>query len=199
VRLVFLHGWGFDADLWGKVRALLPGMPATILDRGYFGAPATDMGEGEGPCLAIGHSLGSLLLAGAPPADCVGLAAINGFDRFAGPGRVAPRLIDRMRRRFADRPAEILADFRSRCGADAGPAIFDAGRLGDDLAILAEWTVATELPVLVLSGGGDPIVPAEMRDAVFPAARRATLAGGGHLLPITHPEWCAAHIRELVA
>jgi pimeloyl-[acyl-carrier protein] methyl ester esterase len=52
--------------------------------------------------------------------------------------------------------------------------------------------------VLVLHGGADPILPPEMRATVFEGARRNTLAEGGHLLPITHPDWCAAQIRAIL-
>lgn len=197
MRLLFLHGWGFDASLWDGVRRALAPLASVAWDRGYFGAPSAP--PIAGPVLAVGHSLGSLILAVAPPSGCAGLVAINGFDRFAGGEAVPMRLLDRMRRRFGREPEEVLETFRQRCGAPprAGPIARDA--LAADLDRLAHADArGAARPLLVLHGGADPILPAAMRGASFAGAPREELAGGGHLLPLTHPEWCAARIRALL-
>jgi len=193
--LLLLHGWGFDASIWEPLRAVLPEFEAVIWDRGYFGAPA--MSEVEGPVLAIGHSLGALLLAQTRPAHAIGLVAINGFDRFAGPDGVPERVVARMRRRFAEAPAEVLADFRIRCGAETTTPPFDAEPLAADLALLAEADARAALrpPTLVLHGAEDPILPSSMRATVFAGAVRETFPEAGHLLPLTHAGWCASRIR----
>lgn len=197
MRLAFLHGWGFDAAFWDGVRAALAPAATVAWDRGYLGEPRHE--PVAPPFVAVGHSLGALLLAAEPPAGCAGLIAINGFDRFAGDGRVAPRLLARMRARFADAPGAVLDDFRLRVGGDRHRGPIDAGRLGRDLDRLATLDARGGTPPwLVLHGGGDPILPAALRDAAFPGAGRATLAGGGHLLPLTHPAWCAGHIRAVL-
>jgi pimeloyl-ACP methyl ester carboxylesterase len=82
--LLLLHGWGFDAGVWDGLVAALPGWPVLRGDLGYFGARA-QLGLPQGPALAVGHSLGAMLLARALPA--VPLVAINGFDRFCGARR----------------------------------------------------------------------------------------------------------------
>jgi len=195
MRLLFLHGWGFDANLWDGVRAALPEFATVAWDRGYFGAVSAE--PVPKPLIAVGHSLGAMLLAGALPEGCVGLVAINGFDRFAGEGAVPPRVVERMRRRFDEAPAEVLADFRARCGGDAPPAIHNTETLAADLATLAQGDQrdAAQVPTLVLHGSADPLLPEPMREAVFVGAPRETLAEGGHLMPLTHPDWCAARIR----
>lgn len=197
MRLVFLHGWSLDVSLWDAVRAALPEHETVALDRGYFGAPV--METPGGPFIAIGHSLGALLLADMPGA--IGLVAINGFDRFAGEGAAAPRVVDRMRRRFAEAPTEVLADFRARIGAPPAPESIDSQRLGADLDLLAEADVrhVARPRTLVLHGDADPLLPAPMRDAVFAGAPRETMADGGHLLPLTHPQWLADRIRAFAA
>jgi pimeloyl-[acyl-carrier protein] methyl ester esterase len=199
VRLVFLHGWGFDARLWDGVRSALPEFETVAWDRGYFGTPSTD--PVEGPLIAVGHSLGAMLLADAVPPGCAGLVAINGFDRFAGDGAVPPRVVERMRKRFDEAPAEVLADFRARCGGGTPPAIHDTGALAEDLPLLAQGDRRgiVERPILVLHGSADPLLPEGMRETVFAGAPRETLVGGGHLIPITHPDWCAAHIRAFAS
>jgi pimeloyl-[acyl-carrier protein] methyl ester esterase len=197
MRLVFLHGWGLDASLWNAVRAALPEHETVALDRGYFGAPMVDVPSE--PFIAIGHSLGALLLADMPHA--IGLVAVNGFDRFIGEGAVAPRIVDRMRKRFVQAPADVLADFRARIGASPAPESLDSERLGADLDLLAETDRrdAARPRTLVLHGGADPLLPAAMRETVFAGAPRETVAGGGHLLPLTHPAWVADHIRAFAA
>jgi pimeloyl-ACP methyl ester carboxylesterase len=111
--LLLLHGWGFDAGVWDGLVAALPGWPVLRGDLGYFGAGTA--WPAARPALAVGHSLGAMLLARALPA--VPLVAINGFDRFCGAEAVAPRVLARMRRRFAQDPQAVLDDFRAGCGA----------------------------------------------------------------------------------
>jgi pimeloyl-[acyl-carrier protein] methyl ester esterase len=194
--LILLHGWGFDARLWDAFVEALPDYRAVRWDRGYFGAPAA--AATEGPVIGIGHSLGSMLLADQLPADAP-LVAINGFDHFTGPDGVAPRLVERMQSRFAESPAEVLTDFRARCGAPPAAAAIDETRLADDLALLASHRAKTGTRrILLLQGGMDPILPAALRETAFPGAIRATCAEAGHLLPVTHPAWCAAHIRDFL-
>jgi len=236
MRVLFLHGWGLDASLWDGVRAALPEFEAVAWDRGYFGPPMID--PVDGPVLAVGHSLGAMLLAGMRGMS--GLVAVNGFDRFAGEDAVPVRVVERMRKRFGEAPAEVLADFRARIGAGPAPERIEQERLAADLEILAHpplqgegdrpqggggvatpeaacfvdtWSTPPPacgwspspcrggftVRTLVLHGGADPLLPPAMRDAVFAGAPRETLAGGGHLLPLTHPEWVAARIRAFAA
>lgn len=193
--LLFLHGWGFDASIWARLRAALPEFDAVAWDRGYFGTPTAP--EIEGPVLAIGHSLGALLLAAGAPRHSIGLVAINGFDRFTGDEAVPARVIELMRKRFAEAPAEVLAEFRARCGVDTAPPIFDAALLADDLALLAEADARGifPAPTLTLHGADDPILNSQMRGTVFAGAVRETFPEAGHLLPLTHSGWCADRIR----
>lgn len=195
MKLVFLHGWGFDAALWDEVRAALPEFETVAFDRGYFDAPSAE--PVAGPLIAVGHSLGAMLFAGAMPEGCVGLVAINGFDRFAGEGAVPPRIVERMRKRFDEAPAEVLTDFRARCGGDSPPASRHHAALAADLTLLAEADRRglTRVSTLVLHGAADPLLPEAMRGTVFAGAPRQTLGDAGHLMPLTHPGWCAALIR----
>jgi pimeloyl-[acyl-carrier protein] methyl ester esterase len=194
--LLLLHGWGFDASLWDALAGELAGYRIVRWDRGYFGEKAE--AEVEPPFAAIGHSLGAMMLANLLPHD-VPLIAINGFDHFVGDDAVAPRVLERMRSRFAEDPAEVLSDFRQRCGAHSPPAEMDEARLGADLALLGSRRVASApLSTLSLQGGEDPILPESLRERVFPGAERATHAQAGHLLPITHPAWCAERIEAFL-
>ena len=189
--LTLIHGWGFDAGLWDGVAALMPDFAIRRLDRGYFGAPG--WGEPEG--LIVGHSLGAMLAARLWPDRP--LVAVNGFDRFCGPDAVAPRVLARMQARLAQDAQSVLEDFRARLGAGAPPAIASAKRLADDLALLADESPAPErsVPVLVLQADDDPLLPAGLRGRTFGGGAQM-LPEGGHLLPITRPDWVAAQIRS---
>jgi pimeloyl-[acyl-carrier protein] methyl ester esterase len=108
--------------------------------------------------------------------------------------------------RFADAPGDVLADFRRRCGDDTPVSILDINRLQTDLEALRDWDCRAQyarmgLPVLVLHGEADPILPPAMRDAVFASASRVdriTRPEAGHLLPLTDPGFCAEQIRRFV-
>ncbi|HEY0270659.1 MAG TPA: alpha/beta hydrolase [Sphingomonas sp.] len=197
MRLLFLHGWGLDSTLWDGVRAALPEHEAVAWDRGYFGSASAE--PAEEPVLAVGHSLGAMLLAGMK--GIAGLVAVNGFDRFVGENAVPPRVVARMRRRFAEAPEEVLADFRNRIGAPPAPAHIEPEALAADLALLAQTgpQPSAGRRMLVLHGGADPLLPEPMRGAVFAGAPRETLANAGHLLPLTHPAWVADRIRAFAA
>jgi len=192
-HLLLLHGWGFDSTMWRDMSALLPAFRLTSWDRGYFGAPT--MPAAEPPLIAVGHSLGALVLAAHLPMS-VPLVAINGFDRFTGEDAIAFRVLARMRRRFAQAPAVVLDEFRERCGAPPAASAFDEAVLAADLNQLSTARVADYgRRMLVLHGAADPILPPAMRQAVFAGAPRAIHAGAGHLLPVTHPAWCAEQIE----
>ncbi|OFS27399.1 hypothetical protein HMPREF3069_33425 [Achromobacter xylosoxidans] len=56
------------------------------------------------------------------------------------------------------------------------------------------------MPLLALAGTADPIAPAAMTTAGFGAAAELHWRdGGGHLLPLTDPDWCAQRIRAFLA
>lgn len=195
MRIALLHGWGFDACVWDALAPLLAGDVARM-DRGYFGAPV----ESERPDLMIGHSLGAMLLARRWPD--VPLVAINGFDRFCGVDAVAPRVVQRMVKRFGENPAKVLEDFRASIDGGPAPAIVSRERLGEDLALLADQAPAPahRAPVLVLQTEDDPLLPPALRLKAFGGVTGRTggavCGHGGHLLPLTQAAWCAAQIAD---
>jgi pimeloyl-[acyl-carrier protein] methyl ester esterase len=213
--LLFVHGWAFDGSVWDGVRARLAALgdwPHAVADAGYFAAAVEP--SVTGPVVAIGHSYGTMRLLAHPPADCLGLIAVNGFTRFAEaadfPQGVPGRLLDRMLAKLRARPSEVVNDFRARCGAGpvevesmeslgpTGPRLeplerdLRALRADDRRVTLAE----SRLALLALAGDTDPIVPAAMTHTLFEGTRTLWRAGAGHLLPLTDPDWCAERIAE---
>lgn len=207
MTLVFVHGWAFDHTLWGPLRAALGPVEGPIIeaDLGYFGP--SSIPHPTGPVVAITHSFGAQWLLGHPLPHGVALIAINGFDRFTegeGAAGTPRRLLDRMLTRFDTEPQGVVEDFRRRCGAPTPvPGALRPGRLREDLLALRDGDQRAAAsrwsgPILSLQGGSDPILPAALRGSAFSAAadpRRATASDGGHLLPLTAPDWCAAQIR----
>ena len=214
MKLVFEHGWGFDAGVWDGVIALLPGFACVVADRGYFGAAVVPRVDGE--CVLVAHSHGvmrGLRVIGKPLRGagnlCRGMVALGGFDRFvAGPdvAGIPARVLDRMLARLANAPEAVVAEFRQRCGWDGPFGAVDVAWLEADLRDLREGDCRREAaafggPILSLAGADDPILPQALRDGVFAGAARAErrgVAGAGHLLPLTHAELCAAAIAEFV-
>ncbi|KQM22131.1 alpha/beta fold hydrolase [Novosphingobium sp. Leaf2] len=204
MKLLFVHGWGFDRHFWTPLAALLPQWRHVMDDRGYFGAPCNP--SAAGPCIAVTHSFGTMRVLAAPPLGLRGIVAINGFDRFTAlPGRpgVPMRVLDRMLRRFETDPRGVLGEFRRTCGSAEPFGEIDAPLLQTDLLRLRDAAPPLpDVPLLTLQGGADPLLPPAMRSAVFAGAstadvRRIDHAAGGHLLPIQAPQLCAAAVRGM--
>lgn len=211
--LLFVHGWAFDASVWTPLRAALGDWPQAVYDAGYFGAgeAAAENRSVTGPVIAIGHSLGVMRLLRDLPPNCVGVVSINGFPRFsAAPdfdAGVPRRMLDRMMKRLSAEPAAVVQDFRARCGEASAlgeprlePLARDLERLRDDDQRSA--LAALPVPLLILAGKEDPIVPPTMTQAAFGGRvgdERHELELGGHLLPVSAAPWCARHIAGFIA
>lgn len=207
LRITLLHGWGYDATLWREVVPLLDGFDVELCDLGYFGA-AKPPAPFDGARIAVGHSLGALYWLALADVPWQRLVAINGFSRFTAaadfPQSVPPRVLERMRRRFAESPATVLDEFRAACGnGGASGSQADAAALAEGLAQLAatdgrEALARRAADVWAYAARDDDIVPAAMSEAAFAMLAPGRLCwseSGGHLLPLTHPRECAELIR----
>lgn len=204
MKLLFAHGWGFDAAFWSRMAALLPPWEQVRDDRGYFGKPAPP--DIDAPCIAVTHSFGTMRVLAGPPPQLAGIVAICGFDRFTQgsdyPG-MALRVVNRMISAFDRHPDAVLADFRTRCGADGPSPEFDPERLREDLILmrdedLRQRTAELKIPVLSLQAANDRILPAETRQAALSGAaqfERREHPAAGHLLPMEDARWCADAVQ----
>ena len=152
----------------------------------------------------IGHSLGFLWLVRQRSLGHLPLIGINAFPRFLeGEGyapAIAPRVLDRMRRRVLIDPQSVLAEFWQRAGA-AGPAGAspNVAALAEGLAQLATWDERENLAmrtsaVRLIAGEQDAIVPTAMTRMAFKALPVEWLSGG-HALPLTNPGGVAKLVR----
>lgn len=200
--ILFVHGWGYDARFWDPVRAALADMPSTALDLGYFGAP--NAAPPSDVTLLVGHSLGLLWLARQSALKHVPLIGINAFPRFVEAEdyrpAVAPRVLERMRRRFISDTRGVLEEFWMRAGAAGPEAKPNAAALAEGLDHLAAWDERENLaarasPARLIAGSEDAIVPAAMTEMAFKGSEIAWLPGG-HALPRTHAVDIARLIRS---
>lgn len=201
MKLLFAHGWGFDRHFWNRVAMLLPEWEHLRDDRGYFGDPLSP--EVEGPCIAVAHSFGVMRVLADPPRGLAGLVAINGFERFTAlPGKpgVPARVVDLMLRRFDRDPRAVVEEFRRRVGCEEPCGAIDPAPLGFDLLRLRDARPPLPgVPVLVLHGAADPLLPEPMRRECFPGSGTDRLQHGtaGHLLPLQDPQLCAQAVRGM--
>lgn len=171
------------------------------------------------PAVLVGHSLGfGWGMAHPPQQGWQGLIAINALARFCRakdwPWGVEPRVLRHMRRRFDEEPMVTLRAFLQRCGMDdsASEGKDDAritpankDRLAKGLQWLEDWDGRDQLarmstPRLFLTGGKDPILGDSRGDSKGwnnpdQLSQHQCCDHGGHMLPLTHPQWCARWIR----
>lgn len=197
--ILFVHGWGYDASFWDPVRAAI-GVPNAALDLGYFGTPDTALPNDV--TLLVGHSLGFLWLLRQSALRHVPLIGINAFPRFLEADdyrpAIAPRVLERMRRRVVSDTRSVLEDFWTRAGAPGPTGQPDTAALAEGLDHLAAWDERENLaarasPARLIAGSADAIVPAAMTEMAFKDSKIAWLPGG-HALPRTH----AADIARLI-
>ncbi|PKO83303.1 MAG: alpha/beta hydrolase [Betaproteobacteria bacterium HGW-Betaproteobacteria-11] len=211
-----LHGWGYDATLWDAVVARLAGQRIETLELGYFDKKKSALAARrdkarEEAWIAVGHSLGALWWLAEEDAGWDALVIIGGFPRFTStadfPAGVPPRVLERMRRRFAENPAAVLDDFRRTCGAPGPMLPADLRPLAEGLDYLAQADGRARLAqraddIHLLASRDDAIVPLAMSETAFaglPGGQRHVCDDGGHALPFTRPEDCARLILDVAA
>jgi pimeloyl-ACP methyl ester carboxylesterase len=211
MRLVFMHGWGFDAGLWDRLRALLP-LPTICLEGGYFLQKTETRYQPESDDILVGHSHG-LHQGFRLRQDWQAWIAINSFTSFTlsqAQGGCGQRLaLQSMRRAFAADPVGVLAKFYLRCGVKADFVAQDLNlpqlQAGlEDLAISDLGEILSKMPSagLVLATEQDPLAPLAAAEALTRnsnAPRRLEVHNSAsHCLPLTAPEWCAQQIQEFL-
>ncbi len=204
--ILAVHGWGFDPAFWTPMLDRLPDFKAERVDLGFRGEPRIPKVARP---LILAHSMGLAWALTNIPRPWAGVLAVNAFPRFTRSPQfvegVPPRMIERMVARFSSAPAEVTAEFLGRCGVESPDvATIRPDPLRKALVWLAGCDQRSALkmlgcPLLALAGTLDPIVPQAMSIAGFPPECLVLAEGGGHLLPLTHPDWTASQLRAFAA
>ena len=210
--LYLAHGFGFDPEFWRPLCALLPEHEQRFADLGFHGEPSLPELSSKRPLLGVGHSLGLAWLVRQNTIKFDALVSIGGFTRYTRgddfPQGVSPGQVRLMRRKLGSDPKALLREFFQLCAAprEVWPCLDDleVPRLSLALDWLLDWDLRAELralslPVLALQAKDDAVTPVELARACFAGQENIILrqaAEGGHCLPLTRPDWCAAQIRE---
>jgi len=206
MKLVFAHGWSFDAAFWHPLHQALGQPEAVFLERGYGSAPAFTALP-EDPFIMIGHSAGVLWALTRDLSSCRGVIAFNGFSRFSQSEDFASgtpkRVLTRMRSRLACATLETITQFRQQfepflpCDTMLDKQALEAGLTElletDGREAARGWGRA----LTAIHGAQDELVSTAMHEASFPEATRHVMEGG-HLLPVTAPHACAALIADIL-
>ncbi|VBB69845.1 Biotin synthesis protein BioH [invertebrate metagenome] len=212
-EVIFVPGWGLGTNLWTLVQAALvqrmPGLTCMTMELGNTTPLLPVKGRHR---LVVGHSTGFLWLLQQRPFSWDSLVAVNGFTRFVAgtdfPQGVKAHVLQQMLYRFEYNPTAVVTAFLRRCGVQERKTIDSQWLclLQQGLMWLRDWDArsafsAEQAPLLVLAGGVDPIVPPAMTKACFRERNDLETIWqpvGGHLLPLSHPEWLAMHIQKFI-
>lgn len=201
MHFVLVHGWGFHAGIWADLLRHLDGAGVTLIDLGFVsGGPK---GETDWPkdAIAVGHSLGLLWLLKQGGNRFRALISIQGFDCFCC--HIAPSRVEALKRGLEREPGRTLQTLWRSCGAAgfALPEALNVPGLREGLDWLMHWDAREAkdklaCPVLALASRDDPIVPPAMSEAIWQERGLVWSQDGGHVLPLSHPRWCARHVLE---
>lgn len=205
MHFVLVHGWGFNAALWGEMSAHLRDSELTFIDLGFLAGGPKGAATWPESAIAVGHSLGLLWLLHQTKeqgqAQFRALVSIQGFDRFC-PHVPASRVAG-MRRGLRRNAYQMLEAFWRGCGAAnyAPPEALNVGRLDEGLGWLADWDeiearAKLTCPTLALAARDDTVVPPLMSEAIWGSNNIRWSETGGHVLPLKHPVWCANHVLD---
>jgi pimeloyl-[acyl-carrier protein] methyl ester esterase len=207
MRLVFIHGWGFDARIWNGVAGCLPHIPHIKGELGFLGQPPVPPVFQDGDIL-VGHSLG-FLWGMAQGHFFPRWVAINSFACFThdDPQKtcVPSANLRALRRNLARDPQKTLRDFHTLITSPDAPDQFDAGKLDAGIALLETLDLGESLLErdnhgLILAAQDDALVPVAATEYLASNCRTVDIMwkAGGHILPITEPDWCATQIEKFL-
>ncbi len=203
MKLIFIHGWGFDPSIWGKVLDRLDyKLNVKCIDLGFFHDEKL-LDDLTDNAIFIGHSLGVLWTLKHRVRLIKALISICGFDQFVP--YVEKRQIRAMQI-GAKRDAEAqLKKFWLTCGLPEYQMrkLPDDDKLVSGLDWLADWNCKASLkqlnlPKLILASEDDKIVSKDMSAKIWCDEKIVWSPHGGHALPLTRPEWIAKNITEFV-
>ncbi|GBE42652.1 MAG TPA: hypothetical protein ENH05_07750 [Rhizobiales bacterium] len=203
MKIVLVHGWGFHSGVWDALIPHLGDHEFHCIDLGFVRGGPRASNDMPADSLCIGHSFGVMWLLKHGPRPMRALVSIAGFDCLH---KYVPKdVLAAMREGMRRNPQEQMRSFWKRggfAGHEPGGEL-DTGGLRGGLDWISTWDAGEELknlgaPVLALAARDDLVAREEMTEAIWGngVAELHWLESGGHLLPLTHPQWCAEHINR---
>ena len=205
MKLVFVHGWGFDAKIWDGIASHFKDMEVSRIDLGFLGEPSGgevsgDSAQISGDAVVIGHSLGAMWALKNMTEPPRGFISICGFDRFSPP--VERKLLTMMKRGMAQKPDVQLNHFWRNCGIApySAPQNINPQALAKGLDWLMNWDARMEFaqlqcPCHTMAAKDDQVLPFALSCKIWGEDYVQWSEEGGHALPLTRPKWCADHVR----
>lgn len=205
-KIIFAHGWSLSEHLWDHVLSRLGPMGYTTLLLDPMIAEEQNLpAETLDNAIVIGHSLGALwLLSKASQSSYRAFISISGFDCFYK--HVNPRDIKTMLLMLERNPKKQIHDFQSYAGltsdyTNAPTPALPALRTGLQWLAIKDFGIEKQklhCPILCLASKDDRIVPKKMTLSCWQTQPIKWIETGGHILPLTQPNWCADRILEFI-
>ncbi|WP_020593803.1 alpha/beta fold hydrolase [Kiloniella laminariae] len=209
MRILLVHGWGYDPEIWQRVIADLGNEHDIICaDLGFNGQVVIPTGHFE---VAAGHSLGVPWLLSQQEISWDKLVSINGFTRFCAgedfPEGISPKFVDRMMRKLPKACDSVLQDFHTLCepvGKRQGEKINSFGtpdvkRLMWGLEFLRDLDLRSKInpaATIILADKSDLVVSEAMITQLFSNFKINWSERAGHLLPWEDPGLCSQFILK---
>ncbi len=191
-----------DSDIWREISEYFPKEQSHFIDLGFINSNNVANIPNDDSNIFITHSLGTLWALKHHAPNMAGLIAINGFTNFTN--FTPKRILQAMQKQLQRSPSQQMSDFWNSCGLDEPlNKNLNIDKLHEGLKWLIDWDMNAELnnlsvPALSLIGSKDPFLPLEKVEKQWAGADVKIAANGGHILPLSHPKWCAQAIREFI-
>lgn len=195
MRIVFVHGWGMSSEIWREVQKHF--RESVALDFGFIGN--TKQTEIDHDAVFVTHSVGTVYALKHFRPHIKGLITINGFKSFK---RFADEETLGAISNALDKDAHLyMSQFWRRCGwKDGFTGDLNIERLQEGLEWLVNWeeNIENDLPVIALAGTKDRVTLINDMKKEWSEACLRVAEGGGHVLPLTHAEWCIQQIEQFL-
>ena len=188
--------------VWGEMAEYFPFEQSDFINLGFMYNMLTQPLMPTKKSIYITHSLGALWALKNCAEDIEALVIINGFTNFTN--FVDKRVLSAMQKRLKRDPKAQMQEFWQNIGLGKSlDHTLDIDKLHEGLDWLINWDISAELkslnaPILSLAGEQDPLLPLAKIKQEWAGVDLKINESGGHLLPLTHPEWCAAQIKEFL-
>lgn len=206
MKIVLVHGWGCHSGVWDRLLPFFDGHEIYRIDLGFVRGGPRGASELPADSLCIGHSFGVMWLLKHGPRPVKGLVSLGGFDCLHR--HVPAEVLATMREGMMKDARAQMASFWDSIGLDEGrPDVkdIDGGGLRAGLDWISLWDMSDRLkslgaPVMALATRNDRIVREEASEKIWGngVAELHWHDTAGHMMQLTEPDWCAAHILRFI-